>query len=175
MGCTQSAPKVVKTLDSTKEKGVSIHHLQTIFLDHIQVAGYDKSSTIYDLEDLSLRTQGFIRKKGAQIKDPLDGRLGASYVDCLQGRDNVGPANFMLSYSCAYTIGDIIDALEEFCRLHGRDPKRTYVWMCCLCINQHRVVERVEKNEDIGLKEFQGMLQHRIAGIGKFIAILFPW
>ena len=71
--------------------------------------------------------------------------------------------------------GDIIDALEEFCRLHRRDPKRTYVWICCLCINQHRVVERVEKNEDNSLKEFQGMLQQRIVGIGYFVAILFPW
>ena len=97
MGCTQSSPEVVQTQGSTKEKGVSIHHLTAILLDHIQAAGYDKSSTIYDLEDLSLPTPAFIRRKGAQTKDPFDGRLGASYVDCLQGRDNVGPANVMLS------------------------------------------------------------------------------
>ena len=35
----------------------------------------------------------------------------------------------------------ILDTLDDFCLTKDRNPQTTYVWMCCLCINQHRVME----------------------------------
>ena len=63
---------------------------------------------------------------------PQDGRIGASYVDCLEGLDNVGVAIFML---WSYRIIDILSALQSFCEDSKPviDPKRAYVWICCLC------------------------------------------
>jgi hypothetical protein len=45
----------------------------------------------------------------------------------------------MLSYTWGYTFGAIGSALMAFCKKHGLDPRMTHVWICCMCINQHRV------------------------------------
>ena len=78
-------------------------------------AGKDETSSIYDIEDLRKKTDfGVIRSKGATILCPRDNKIGAAYVDCLKGKDNVGPANRMLSYVWAYTVGDIVTCLETY-------------------------------------------------------------
>jgi hypothetical protein len=41
---------------------------------------------------------------------PIDGQLGAAYVHCLGGKDEVGDANFMLSYSWGCVFSFRIDA-----------------------------------------------------------------
>jgi hypothetical protein len=45
----------------------------------------------------------------------------------------------MLSYTWGYTFGSIGSALMAFCATSSLDPRTTYVWICCMCINQHRV------------------------------------
>jgi hypothetical protein len=47
----------------------------------------------------------------------------------------------MLSYSWGYSFGKIGSALMAYCKKEGLDQRTTYVWICCICINQHRVVE----------------------------------
>ena len=126
-------------------KGVSVHWLKHGFLQEVQKAGHTENATIYQIEDLTKQQEeeyGVIRTKGAHIHCPRDGRIGAAYVDCLEGADQVGPANRMLSYSWAYTVGGIVHTLEDYCISNDLDPKRVYVWICCLCNNQHRVVEK---------------------------------
>ena len=78
--------------------GVSVRYLQTGFLKEIEEAGLSRNSVIYDIENLR-GPPGVIRRKGEQVVSPTDGRLGASYVDCLEGDDHVGIANGMLSYT----------------------------------------------------------------------------
>ena len=56
----------------------------------------------------------------------------------------------MLSYTWDYTIADIVDALAAFCGGHMLKPNRTYVWICALCVNQHRVREARAKNQAAG-------------------------
>ncbi len=128
MGCIQSKsssqsnssrPNINSSGDTTSqkasttaaEKGISVHYLSTVFLREAKDAGFNEKSSIYDLEDLSSSKNGLIRRKGEHIQDPDypdhpdhsgTRKMGCSYVDCLEGRDNVGPANVMLSYSWAY-------------------------------------------------------------------------
>ena len=164
--------------EAVTEKGVSVHHLRTTFLKDVIEAGYTVSSNIYDLEDLGSKENGFIRKKGENMKDPYDGsKMGASYVDCLTGKDNVGQANVMLSYSWAYSIGDIVDTLADHCKTRKQDPKRTYVWICCLCINQHRVVEKkdAEIDDDKNFHDFHKTFYDRVTGVGEIISMMYPW
>ena len=185
MGCNQSKPtnKVQPDdprngkLEGTTEKGLSVYYLKNTFLQEAKEAGFDEKSLVYDLEDLSSNENGLIRRKGENLIDPNDGRLGASYVDCLSGQDNVGIANVMLSYSWGYSIGDIVDTLDDFCNSKGKDPKKTYVWICCLCINQHRVVEKSEKEDDgeSDFDEFQKIFHDRVKGIGQIVAMMYPW
>ncbi len=55
------------------------------------------------------------------------------------GGEHTGRATIMLSYTWGYTFGAIGRALTAFCAKHGLDPRTTHVWICCMCINQHRV------------------------------------
>ncbi|CAB9509166.1 hypothetical protein SEMRO_377_G130100.1 [Seminavis robusta] len=129
-----------------KRRAASVHHIATEFLDQvISTPGLSHTSTIYEIENLQ-GPPGLIRQRGLDVVCPVDGQKGAAYVDCLEGEDHVGEATHMLSYAWSYSIGDIVDTLVHYCTSTGKDPRRAYVWMCCLCVNQHRVV--LQKKED---------------------------
>lgn len=174
---TPQQPLVVDRL------GVSVHWLQTGFMDEVRSANLDESSTIYDIEDLSSgAAPGVIRSKGETVTSPRDGRKGAAYVHCLEGEDNVGEASFMLSYSWGYKIGDIIETLTSHCKANKLNPKRTYVWLCCLCINQHRVVEQTKNKQakgsgmlSVAAVDFYTEFRERVTGIGQLLAMMAPW
>ncbi|CAE7776633.1 eryA, partial [Symbiodinium necroappetens] len=72
--------------------------------------------------------------KGEKLTCPRDNRLGTSYVDAIADGD-AGLSNYMLSYSWGYPVGDIADTLSDF---FGEESLHEFIWICCLCINQHR-------------------------------------
>ncbi|CAB9517241.1 repeat-containing protein [Seminavis robusta] len=155
---------------------LSVHYLRTTFLQEVlSTPGLSKKSTIYDIENLDEATPGVIRSKGLDIDCPHDGRPGAAYVDCVHGRDNVGPARYMLSYSWAYRLTDILDTLSEYCFQNRRNPRRTYVWICCLCNNQHRVYENRQAGEVVPFEEFRDVFFGRVTKIGHILAMMQPW
>ena len=55
------------------------------------------------------------------------------------GGEHTGRATIMLSYTWGYPFGMIGSALMAYCAKHRLDPRTTHVWICCMCINQHRV------------------------------------
>jgi len=161
------------------EQGVSVFYLQNIFTQ--EVAEYTNKSnnntskkTIYDIEDLSSETS-LIRAKGASVLCTKDGKMGASYVDCLRGKDHVGPANVMLSYSWGNTVEDIVDVLESYCSRNNLNPRQTYVWICCLCVNQHRVLEDKKNGKNIPFEDFRDVFKNRVKEIKNIVALLSPW
>ena len=128
--------------------GVSVYHLEQVFLEEevstfrvkeprrnrklsrllptswfkcAKGAYLSRESTFHEIENLQ-GPPGVIRTKSASTICPLDGKHGAAYVHCLEGADHVGPANFMLSYSWDYTVGDVVDSLVDFCRNQSLDP-----------------------------------------------------
>jgi hypothetical protein len=117
--------------------GISVHHLVNVFLPAILANGYLASSQFLDIENFCTG-DSFIRQYGATTPCPVDGRMGAAYVHTLVGEDHVGPSTAMLSWTWKYTVGSVVETLEDYCQEHGFNPKRTYIWMCCLCVNQHR-------------------------------------
>jgi len=157
--------------ESEKQKnhhlnGVSVYYLRHNLLREAAQAGLGMKATIYDLEDLRQSKHGVIRRKGAVVTCPRDGEIGAAYVDCLEGLNNVGPANRMLSYAGGYRIVDIVDSLESYCTTNNMNPKRTYIWMCCLCNNQHRVCDNIS---------FATFHTHTMVGIGHVLVMMAPW
>ncbi|CAE7226964.1 unnamed protein product [Symbiodinium sp. CCMP2592] len=72
-------------------------------------------------------------------------------------------------------MGDIMDTLTQYCRDANLDPKRTYTWMCCFCINQHRVKETEAAGETVPFEEFKKAFGDRVKGIGKIVAMMAPW
>jgi tetratricopeptide (TPR) repeat protein len=157
-------------------RGVSVHYLRTTFINEVKKynANGDDNHTanknIYEIEDLRDTKYGLIRQKGEHIYCPRDGRLGAAYVDCLDGRDNVGKANVMLSYGWGNTVADIVDVLVAHCEKKDLDPKSTYVWICCLCNNQHRVAE-----SNVPFEELKDNFANKVETIGSVVALLAPW
>uniref|UniRef100_A0A7S3VG56 Mbre TPR repeat protein n=1 Tax=Chaetoceros debilis TaxID=122233 RepID=A0A7S3VG56_9STRA len=122
-----------------------------------------------------LDKNGIIREEGKDTICPIDGEKGAAYVHTLQGDDHVGPASIMISYTWGYSIGDIVDVLTNYCTSNGLNPKKVYVWICCLCNNQHRVVEMKKRKEDIPFEEFHKVFHGRVTGIRHVLAMMSPW
>jgi hypothetical protein len=89
-----------------------------------------------------------------------------------------------------YGVGEVVDALVEFCHSHELQPRHTYYyfWICCFCVNQHRVVEAQKKpgmlvisddlrslEEETTTINFQKEFADRVISIGKIVCLLKPW
>jgi len=68
-----------------------------------------------------------------------------------------------------------VDTLDDYCERNGLDPKRTYVWICCLCVNQHRVVDSKNSSSSSQSVDFETMFKERVLGIGHVLAMMAPW
>jgi len=156
-------------ITSCELTGVSCHHLTGDFLDWIRSKGQEVSSArVYDIEPA-------IRERGRDVMCPKTGKLGSSYVHAVQGEDHVGVANFMLSYSWRYLVDDIITSLVHHCDTKERNKMRTFFWICCLCINQHRVKEAEALGLTIPFEDFRQEFEQRVRGIGHVLALMTPW
>ena len=78
-------------------------------------------------------------------------------------------------YTWNYQVGEIASALQQYCTDEGLDPSTTYVWICCLCINQHRVKERALKGENVPFEEFRREFELRVRGIRRVLSLCTPW
>ena len=111
---------------------------------HLEVLEmHSADSKIYEIEPL------IIRPRGKGIVCPRDKRPGCAYVDAIAKTHPamVGPSNRMLSYTWGYAVGDVVRSLKDYCTEEGLEPATTYIWICCLCINQHRVRELTAKGK----------------------------
>ncbi len=182
----QKKDSTISPSTANKLLGVSVHHLCQDFLaSSIEEVRnnpreiekcwkriwpfYQKNyllpedATVYAIKD------AVIKKKGAEMTCPEDGQIGTAYVNCLEGEDHVGKANVMLSYAWGNKVEDICNALDRHCKENGLNPKRTYIWICCLCNNQHRFDE--EKSFD----ELEQIFRDKVEGIGNVVSLFSPW
>jgi tetratricopeptide (TPR) repeat protein len=74
-----------------------------------------------------------------------------------------------------YSYGDIVDTLVSYCKLNNLDKKRTYIWICFLCVNQHRVVEKLRQGSYVPLETFRDCFQSRLLGIRHILAMMAPY
>ena len=119
-------------------------------------AGLQKSSKIYELKDLSdLAQNGQIQRKGANKECTIEKRKGATYVHSIKDLKAIRLETIILSYAWGYTIGDIIDTLQVHCKDNVKVPKDVYVWICCLCVSQHRVIELKKQGKNILFDDFR--------------------
>jgi len=81
----------------------------------------------------------------------------------------------MLSYTWSYTLGEVVDSLTEYCSSRSLNPRKTYVWICFLCINQHRVQEAVDAGETVPFEQFAEEFSHRVRSIGHILALIGSW
>jgi len=153
--------------------GVSVHHLCTTFQPETMLYAGKRNANdfstkikMYDMED-------FIYEKGEHYRSREDNRMKSSYVDSLDGKDHVGPASYMLSYSRENTINDIVNALVGFCKSRRFRLKRTYVLIWCLCTNHHRIRERMDRGENVPFDKTN--FEEKIVGIKDMLSLMVPW
>ena len=112
----------------------------------------------------------------AAVVCPRDGDMGCAYVDTLAAADDVGPADALLSYAWGYLVAEVSAALSAWVDRTDRDPKRTYIWICSLCLNQHGFEARILKAGGPGGPEaLQRAFGDRVVAIGRILPMLEPW
>eukprot|EP00913_Durusdinium_trenchii_P027665 g25946.t1 len=166
-------------------RAVSVWHLTHALLPAVEAAGHLATARVYEIEPTVIRPKGY--------KHCL-ARMGSAYVDGIFGPCHAGPASFMLSYTWGYQVGDIAETLNDFCEKHELKPQEAYVWICCLCINQHRVHEASSRGDVVPFEQFERAFgesfgpkergewrrpasrqPRRVSGIGHVIAMMSPW
>lgn len=170
--CTEPGGRVVEHIpggEGDPLRGLSVHFLSTTLIQYLNDKGFTADACVYEVEEKVIRSM-------SQAKVcPRDGRQGSAFVDVVKGEDNVGRSVFMLSYTWGYKFRDIIEALVAYCKDNNLDPKKSYVWMCCFCINQHRVKEAQQRGDIVSFDEFASEFGSRVKGIGHVLALMAPW
>lgn len=93
------------------------------------------------------------------------------YIDLLCHREDAGPADAMLSYTWAYQVRTVVSALNEWAKVFRSDaPASVCVWICALCLNQHRVQGTIVTPSELA-QEFRT----RVETIGMILPLLSPW
>lgn len=153
-------------------RGVNVAYLQGRFQqDFACVLEHKADAKVYDIEPR-------IRELTADTVCPRPclgkRRNGCAFVDWL-GDTHAGRSTIMLSYGWGYEVRVINSALQNYCDDNNLDPSSTFIWICCLCINQHRVKEAAAAEENVAFDDFRREFSDRVRGIGHVVALLSPW
>ena len=161
--------------------GPSVYHLEATLIPAVQQAietikrdrGHPDQAVYAGLDtaDASIwhTVHAFAKPASERTVCPRDGSVGCAYVDTLSHEDHVGHANGLLSYSWGYLVAEVSAALSAWAERTDRDPKRTYVWICSLCLNQFRMADDSVK------KDLQAEFADRVLAIGRILPMLEPW
>jgi hypothetical protein len=76
----------------------------------------------------------------------------------------------LVANTLRYKYASVLNALERWATQKSRDPARTYIWICAMCMNQFRITERVVASEEL-VAEFAP----RVLAIGLVLPMLEPW
>eukprot|EP00035_Acanthoeca_spectabilis_P014132 m.268599 g.268599 ORF g.268599 m.268599 type:complete len:2132 (-) comp16059_c0_seq3:59-6454(-) len=166
----------VLSLEERKLQAPSVWHLNSVLRHKLELVVIERPKSLIehipaDLTDLRIyqMVELYTKPIGQDITCPRDFELGCAYVDTLVGRDNVGRATALLSYSWGNRYFDICDALMKWVEVREADPRRAYIWICSLCLNQHRIVQVLTP------EELTAEFGPRVTAIGRLIPFLDPW
>lgn len=117
-----------------------------------------------------MATYAYHNPMSEHVVCPIDGEMGTSYVNTLSEKDDVGYASAFLSYSWSYRWHDVVPALTEWVdQSQTRVPERTYIWICALCLSNHRSIDLLTA-EDLART-----FKTRVQAIGIVLPLLAPW
>lgn len=129
-------------------QGPSIHHMEKVLLPKAKDAfpkGLEYEDTCGQTGPTIKDTVALVVKPaGATRTCPRDGRKGCAYVDTLKGPDHVGMSVALLSYTWSYKIESVVLALCRWAKSSNRNVKKSYIWICSLCLNQVRRIDCIE-------------------------------
>ena len=64
----------------------------------------------------------------------------------------------------------MVETLADWTQKTDRDPKETSIWICSLCLNQHRMVGVSTSPEELARA-----FGERVVAIGRILPMLDPW
>ena len=163
--------------------GPSVHHLAGVLVPGVQEAvrgikkfrGHPDQASFDGLDPAKASiwhtVHAFAKPASESTVCPRDGEMGCAYVDTLAEEDHVGLADALLSYSWGYLVAEVSAALSAWAERGGRDPKQTRIWICSLCLNQHRLGGGDSATPEDLAKEFG----ERVVALGRILPMLEPW
>lgn len=156
--------------------GPSVHYFSNVLLPIVQENTKPpwrdhRGNLVPSIESATIRHAVLAvgKPSTASIVCPRDGLMGCAYVDTLTERDHVGSANALLSYTWGYKIRSVSSALTRWVSSCNREVKRTYVWICALCLNQHRI------HDNMTSEQLANEFRPRVLTIGRILPMLEPW
>ena len=167
-------------LGGISHNGVSVFWIKNHFLSELEDCGIDANSTLKEIFGSDKNRKSIIDVMGKECVCPIDGKMGAAIVDCLEGIDNVGPSQLILSCHEENCLKEIAETLWDYCNAKNLNPRETYIWSPFFCDNHHRDVENERETSGymrslITSQEKLTLQQQRISSIGKVLVILSPW
>jgi hypothetical protein len=158
--------------------GPSVHHIETLAttvvtaVENCNQTGGVRGRLVDPPESATIGhgVATVIKSAGADDICPRDGQQGCAYVDILTSQDDVGKATALLSYTWSYRILSVANALRRWTEQGGRNSKRTYIWICSLCLNQHRLGA-----VDMSPAQLSAEFGSRVLSIGRILPMLEPW
>jgi len=150
-------------VDEWSLRGASIHHLEAVLAPEVYSMVDRRYATITDA------VNSVVGPTSAKVVCPRDGMVGCAYVDLLLYPDDVGHSTALLSYTWGYRFSSVVNALQQWSQQAKRNPKCTYIWICSLCLNQHRMVAPKTPSE------LASEFGPRLKAIGRILPMLEPW
>ena len=169
--------------------GPSVHHLAATLVPETVAAilairknkGHELQpdyDLLHDPAQASIwhMVHAYAKPCSAAVVCPRDGDIGSAYVDTLTATDDVGRADALLSYAWGYLVAEVSAALSAWADRTGRNPKRTRIWICSLCLNQHGFEARMLRaGGPAGPEMLQKVFGDRVVAIGRVLPMLEPW
>ena len=132
-----------------KPRGISIDWIKRGFWREIQEAKLGPNATIEEVV--------------TTVIEPKFAEGDSAYLDLVEDV-HTAPASVVVICAENSTIGEIINSMDDYCRVNSYSDKNVYVWLSFLC-----------QSATLQLKTSREELQKFISTIGHALAILSPW
>mmetsp|Transcript_3114 Transcript_3114/g.9513 ORF Transcript_3114/g.9513 Transcript_3114/m.9513 type:complete len:592 (+) Transcript_3114:298-2073(+) len=122
-------------------------------------------------EDASIAqaVEAYIRPFTSKTRCADDGKPGTAYIAAVSEKDDIAPADALLSYTWIVSLSSVASALKRWAKQTNRKAKSTHVWMSALNLNLHR--SQVKSTpEELDLE-----MSGRIEAIGHVLPMIEPW
>lgn len=146
------------------ELGVAATYLVNVFPPLATRAAAKKNPNFYEIcPHFAHGEQGL----GYNKICPRDGKPHCSVVDALEDGLS-GKVSHFVSWCWAYSLEDVVSAVEGWLGKSGANPDDVFLWMCFFCNNQYRIMEGCQT----GSQHLQSVFESHLAAAGQMLLLL---
>lgn len=105
---------------------------------------------------------------GYDRKCPRDGKQHCSIVDAVEDVYS-GKVTHFVSWCWAYSLSNVVSAVEGWLQKSDEDPETIFLWMCFFCNNQYRIMEEATKT---GSEDLKSIFESHLVTAGRMLVLL---